>query len=515
MPFSTTEIKDIVIEIEDRFPVDTWLMNGIHVWPLVRIQIYFELFFAGRDQGYSTSNKSKILSGLAPFIRIVNSVFQFSKSYVSDLKHNTSTNRSADCLFLTYTVHRTLLTGRWYDKYCDPYVDALTSLGLRSLVLEMAAKEEYRVPRYGRSKFIQPALEGIMIKSRLQWKSVSLRESLCGFTDMIDCLEKENPDMTMPSLERLRSQVVQLINLKEYFRKILADVKPTVVFVAEYYSLYGMALILACRQCCIATVDIQHGMQGDEHLAYGCWSKIPRTGYELLPSVFWCWSDYEAGVINKWNQDVLPIHKTFVGGDLWLNLWREKSSEIVSYYDNMIGRFKYKTGRPLHVLVTLGLLSDLKEWILTAIQASFVDIFWWIRVHPCRLEEREIVREILKEFGITNVVLDQATDLPLQALLRHVNVNVTAFSSTVFDAECYGIPSVLTDSAGVTLFSEQTASGLAVTASNADELLKAIKEQTAKYGTMQRGLETETIEAGEIVGNFLSIHGGITFPVLQ
>jgi sugar phosphate isomerase/epimerase len=69
---------------------------------------------------------------------------------------------------------------------------------------------------------------------------------------------------------------------------------------------------------------------------------------------------------------------------------------------------------------------------------------WWLRLHPCRLHEREEIRSVLTERGLHNVLLDQATDLPLYALLRHMDVHLTEWSSVLLEAESFGVPSVVT-----------------------------------------------------------------------
>ncbi|MGG7033609.1 MAG: hypothetical protein ACI7YS_00240 [Flavobacterium sp.] len=37
------EIKDIVLKFENNFLVEKWSVNGIHIWPYIRIKLYFLL----------------------------------------------------------------------------------------------------------------------------------------------------------------------------------------------------------------------------------------------------------------------------------------------------------------------------------------------------------------------------------------------------------------------------------------------------------------------------------------
>lgn len=35
------EIKNFIIQLEKKFSVNEWQVNGIHLWPIIRINLYF------------------------------------------------------------------------------------------------------------------------------------------------------------------------------------------------------------------------------------------------------------------------------------------------------------------------------------------------------------------------------------------------------------------------------------------------------------------------------------------
>ena len=37
------DIKNYIIEIEKKLPINNWKVNGIHIWPIIRIRLYFIL----------------------------------------------------------------------------------------------------------------------------------------------------------------------------------------------------------------------------------------------------------------------------------------------------------------------------------------------------------------------------------------------------------------------------------------------------------------------------------------
>ena len=98
--------------------------------------------------------------------------------------------------------------------------------------------------------------------------------------------------------------------IASYFKRVLARVRPKLVFVTCWYATESMACILACNELGIPSIDIQHGIQ-EFHVAYARWNRVPNGGYELLPTYFWCWSEAEASVIRGWAGD-LSAHQPIV-----------------------------------------------------------------------------------------------------------------------------------------------------------------------------------------------------------
>jgi hypothetical protein len=38
-----TDIKNFITDLEARFPVNSWLADEIHLWPMIRLELYFHL----------------------------------------------------------------------------------------------------------------------------------------------------------------------------------------------------------------------------------------------------------------------------------------------------------------------------------------------------------------------------------------------------------------------------------------------------------------------------------------
>ena len=265
-----------------------------------------------------------------------------------------------------------------------------------------------------------------------------------------------------------------------FFKKLLKRIQPSFGFTSCYYQNDGLAFNLACHELGIISIDIQHGSISELHRAYGRWNRIPDGGFELFPSVFWCWGEYEADIISQWNSKVEQWHQPFIGGNPWLSFWRKGADEIILYYQNIIRKMKNKLPRYQHILLALQDTDNSLMSIKEAIRESPPDWFWWVRLHPASMKEQKKIKNFFKDFPQDRVEFDMANDLPLPALIREMNVVITGWSSVVEEAEFFEIPSVVTHIFGTQLFKKEVISGCVLPAFTKEDLLNAIKKQIQK-----------------------------------
>ena len=92
-----------------------------------------------------------------------------------------------------------------------------------------------------------------------------------------------------------------------------------------------MGLLLAAKRNGIRTIDIQHGVQSENDFLFSSWTNIPTNGYELLPDIFWCWSNVEKENIDKWTVNSDNLYSAFTGGNPVLE---------INYEDDNIKKFQ-------------------------------------------------------------------------------------------------------------------------------------------------------------------------------
>ena len=105
------------------------------------------------------------------------------------------------------------------------------------------------------------------------------------------------------------------------------------------------------------------------------------------------------------------------------------------------------------------------------------DYKWWIRLHPCSMQKKDEINKILIDSKLINFDIDNATDFPLYALLRHMDLHITQSSAAVFEAESFGVPSIVTSYDAKSYFSKQILKGTAIYANNAETIKKILTGQ--------------------------------------
>lgn len=482
----TSAIMDLINDLEARYQVDQWTFDGIHVWPFIRIKLSFDLFY--RYHVSSPSGGAPQASLPSRALCLVKNNLKFARAVVTDFRKNAWPSKRAEVVFVSDGVSYALLEGSWYEKFCDPLISVLERQQRTTFLI--SPLHEYLVPRHSPSLFIQPCIDLVKVKNYLLPDSGTASNAfLQEHPDCCAYLAEQKIPASLMDQRMVQAYVRMIQGISRLYCSVLERLKPSLVFLVSYYGIEGMAVNLACRRLSIPSVDIQHGFQGELHIAYARWNKVPVSGYELFPSYYWCWSDSDVETIRKWSAAVDRWHHPVAGGNLWLDMWQQGGQQVIDRYDAVLQNALAPHRDAHHILVSLqpGLSDQTTlDSLLKAITRGKRAWRWWFRLHPCMLQERQQIKDLLNLNGITDFELDLATDLPLYSLLRHLDLHITHSSSTVIEAQQFGIPSVIIHEFGTEFFPDQIRTGWARPAYTTEQILEAIQTQLdAKSGLPQ------------------------------
>lgn len=486
----SSEVMATIAYLEKNFPVQDWSVNGIKIWPLLRI--YASSDWINRSQFQNSLFTQAPKSSLENLKEVLLTARNLWRASAND-KEKAQKIALAEILFLSDGVSFSKVNGKWMEKFCDPIRSVFSEHGISSLML--CPYNKAFVPRQSPSAFIQPALDLKRIEGKFRKKlkffgKVNARD--------LHALDLYLETLNLPGRVSMSEWIAQLIPLflsyRNYFSSLIEKVQPKLVFLVSYYSVEGMALISVCRSKGIPTVDIQHGVQGALHRSYGQWESVLES-LELLPNVFWCWRQADVESIQKWAQLSNGKHFAIAGGHPFLFLDQfVKQRVFCSDYEKWV---KERSPDALRILFTLsGLETDdkLRE-ILEFLSALDSRNFFWLRCHPINIEQRKKLKVILQECQFKWVNVEDATTEVLPVILRHSDIHITNESSTVIEAEALGIPSVILSDYGAELFQTQLQRGRAFRIKSKEDLKNLFISKPWKswpVSAVQSGLNLES-----------------------
>lgn len=482
---SNEEILALLGEAEDRFAVDQWIAHGVHLWPLIRYQIATENHRLAKisppnDSAAPEGFVARKLRPLRPLLAMGQGLRAGVRaSLVADRAHNDWPVRSVDALLYGDGCSITQLDGQWYDRFCDPLHTALERRNRTALTWQPL--HTYYVPRTTRSAFIQPFIDSVLLAARIEKAADQTLHPggtpISELSEMLTWIRARAPEFTLYTEQQYAGVALYTARFAKSYRPLLERIKPKVAFKVCYYGVEGMGFVMACRALGIPVVDLQHGVAGAQHFAYGGWRKVPPQGYETIPTHFWCWSDADRDAILQWNGPDHG-HVPLVGGNPFLSAWVRGDRTLVAASEARLAPVLAQSKGLTQALWTAHGFEDqaMIEQIAQLVHDTREHTHWWLRMHPVRAHRRSDFAEALaKTQGRYN--LAEANELPVYPLLRVMDVHLTEVSSTTLEAAAFGVPTVLVCPSEVGLYAELVATGWAKVVHDMSAVSQAVTEQ--------------------------------------
>jgi hypothetical protein len=446
---SRTDIKNFILDIESKFPVDKWKINNIHIWPIVRLNLYFFLIrkieLGKTDEELALKSIPQKKNNLS----VKHKLKQTRNNLKSIVKYHLWLRNLSKKKFLFYcnTNANVVVDNKNITKLLYPLIQKY-SINKQSSFMEVGAKNNYPNLNQDININFNSALDLFLIKRNYQ-KKLGIVKSL----GKIDCPQYDNflgllsNNYLTKGFEKATDNLQSLKNNFDFFYplfySILKNISPSYLFQVCYYgSLNSFLLISIARKLNIKVIEMQHGPQTDVHLAYGNWSKIPEAGYNCMPNVFWNWDIHSKNTIQSWSKNDSEI-KSFVGGNPWLEYWQHKSTNIESK------NFILYSLQPS----PLKLENLFPDTLLRIIKTNKEK--WYLRLHPLQLNEKDNLIEFLKAKEVFDLVnIDDATNRTLPELLISCKIHITNFSGSAIEAAMFNKFSIIIHPIGEIGFKE-------------------------------------------------------------
>ena len=455
--------RAIVDGIERECRVDEWRAGDVDLWPLAGQDLFLDIF---REAGASTAAASPSLP-IRAMTSLAAPVTNLWKSR-HDLAHLVARPHRADFLFLGDGVSLDFVDGSWRDRFGEPVAAVLEAERRTCLFIQPGnlSRLPWARPTYAANRV---AARGALVASMVSGRTLDLPDHPLA----LRLIEEAGVDAPSLSVGRLARRGRVVAAQAAAFESILRRVRPKVAFVVTYYAGLGHAFALACRRCGVLCVDLQHCPHDGAHRAYR-WSRVPPRGYSTLPGLFWTWSEADAQSIRCWT-DQLPRswHRAITGGDTQIaGMSDEESDRLWEKAKALAGGGTFE--REIMVaLQPIGGKRDMWSALAKAIAAAPPTWRWWIRRHPASTPMQDKAYEPLLSLNGPKIVIGEAAQTALPALLGRMHALVSLASGAAGEAAIFGVPSFFLDQEALDTFPQAIEQGRATMAA-IEALLPAI-----------------------------------------
>jgi hypothetical protein len=438
----------VVAEIERTYPVTQWRVGDVPAWPLARMTVYSNLYWetVGGEEEYlrSRTHYGWIMRAAAQAATPIANIWRRR----DDLRHMIVFPHRAEHLFLGDEGTLDRVDGAWQDRFCDPLIGHLNDRAESTLLMQWGSSRN--------QPWSRPTLLVNTIANWGQLGASALRLSTrltADFPDhdeVLDALRRNGIPARGLAAGELRKKAAAVEAESLVFEQLLRVVQPSLCFMVGS----APSLALACRRRGVLSVSLQREGRGALHES-SCWFAVPENGYATLPAVFWTWTNADASAIDAWSRRLkLPWHTSLCGGHPQLRNWFDDGDPRTQAHDARINEIRSRYPADLEILVALQTHDGYDEvWngVATLIERTPSSWRWWLRRHPTfDLGDRGFGR--LLHVKRPNVLIEEASSLPLPALLRHSDVVLSLRSGAAVEASMFGLKSIFLTSEARAMF---------------------------------------------------------------
>jgi len=427
-----------ILKIEQNTNINKIKINELNGWPIVRSVLYS--MFAERDlEPEKLSIMSLNLHQIRHHMKIRFANFFLIRRIISRSKPNSD----FEVAFLCRASHQVTIKGQSlkFDRVLDPIFNEINTIKqCQMFVLGIPKSKKYYFPKKHLARVGQfPAmgLSGIA-ESGLYEELGIWQIDKHKFHELISRAEKDFS--------------AGYFSAKKLFR---ANTNMEFLFISVWYSAETMGYIAAAHDIGVRVVEVQHAAEIHNHVMYFDWTKTPAGGFELAPDLFMMWNK-ECSEIVQNSFSGGRKNTTIVAGYPWHDFYKLFSNIEIP----LSSAFQH----PKRVLFTLqGPTFESKkrvpDFIIEFMQQDRSDVHFNFRCHPNDLKAHKEIKDLARLNLKTKFEVTGGGDDLIESLAR-CNYHITAYSTVCYEAQIYGIPTLLFGSESAELYRREIDEGV-------------------------------------------------------
>ena len=418
---------DIIGEIERKYEVDlVSLPDGAKLWNLIRILLYF----------YLQKEKSRKLSD------------KFKKNYNFRLKISTikegltplkiPSKEIRICGF-SNTGSRKYRDGKFYDIYLDTLDDLM---GNDFVVFEWPSEQGHR-QNYGgmiysknyvplhlpftTKTFWDIILYKFFNKTSYKIQNLSILDEIIDYFANSVNLEKEMVN------KYINESIAIFWYMKGFFKKLLSSISPKLVLIVCGYGRINMAIVQACRELNIPSVELQHGLITENHPGYV--KTMKSDNRDCVPEYLLTYGDFFADIVRRGN--LFEKEKVVSVGFPYLEEVK-KSKPVI---DEKLKEFISSFARNILITSQWTVAEEIKKFTIDLSKELIKNrLNVGIIFKPHQHDWREYTN--IENHG--NIFLASKYD-DIYEILKVVDIHSTVYSTSGIEALAFGKPNIFVD----------------------------------------------------------------------
>lgn len=415
-----------LVKLEQSLDMERLMWRSLNLWPLFRQCCWLE-YASQANNKLTVSPPSSAQKDKCPLR------FPVKLEVPQELKRNIKILFLSRPAYLVQTPNREL-----FDRVIDPLIYALNG--------EVQYQKMYLSPFKYETALSYPA--PVLYTSQVKTESNT-------FVLPQEILLKVSLALGINSLALLNRFRNSFSTFVKWFEtgNALYETFPTTrqVYLACWYIPDCMGITAALRLRGVHVVDVQHGKQGKFHPMYSGWTKATDSGYEMLPSRFWCWGTTSVENIIR-SSSFGDSYRAFVGGLPWIDYYKK--------------HFKWRAiEKPTSKRVVLLTMQakvylnpePIPTFVLKFLRAAEHNLKFIFKIHPNDIGAQSYINERLNGIPVESYEIIDAS-VPVYDLFARSTHHLTAFSSTCYEANLFGIPTMLFGEAAKELYDDEITS---------------------------------------------------------
>jgi len=411
----------VITEIEEKYPVyDLEFKDGSKIWNPLRIYLYFYILEAelrNKDIFYKKIF-NMFLEGVKPI--------HLQKNHYDLCAFSSGRNRR-------------LRKNKYYDIMIDPIHETLDS---SMLICEWPGPNgkhrTYEKPVFSKDmkkihvSIYQKAFWKLVLHriSQNNTLSVSSKELFHNILSYYATKTSSDKNKLIINTEKYLAMIP---TIKQFLHIFLSKITPSIVLMVGGHSGFNMALIQACKEKQIPTIELQHGLITKYHAAY---IKQKKSAYfDYRPDYFFTYGKYFTNMIKK--HYGFPKNNVITIGYPYLNKIKKIPPVLPKYLENHLKKYK------INILITsqwniADEILSLTKSIAKLLIQSEKPIGIIFKPHPSDW------RDYKKLINQSNIYpADKYEDT--YNLFKITKIHTTVYSTSGLEALAFGEPNIFID----------------------------------------------------------------------